>query len=618
MLSASPVDRLQSARELLIAVRACREALEESPRRRRLLQFAAIGLVLLLICAAGLTINLLRPRGPGLPAPAAPEKSIAVLPFENLSDDKQSAYFAVGIQDEILTDLAKIADLKVIGRESVRHYQSGSPRNLREIGQELGVSHVLEGSVQRVSNRVRVNARLIDARTEARLWAETYDRNLADVFSIESEIAQTIADRLRSKLSPAAVAAITEHPTADLRAYQLYVEANAIRDWNSDTKETANRQIELLEEATRRDPKFALAYCLLADAHLDLYAVGNHNQLQMMKEAAEAAVRLRPDLPEMHLLRARTCFLTHDFNHARAELVVARRGLPNSPEAFLIAAKIDRRENRWEEALAGAHEGCDLDPHGGGILLWICETLDQMRRYGESEQSLRQILARRPDMANVVQEHLAEVNLHEGDPAAARSILAKLPPSYHLDQDLWDARFTAELYLHDYDGARRAIAATPANWAEAVFVGVPPQSWADGQIARARGDQQQARKAFAAARERFDASWGNDIKDYSYFAQVALLDAGMEQKEQAIDEAKRAVEIMPIAKDSWIGPGLVQKLALVYAWTGERDLAIEQLESVAKIPFGPTYGDLRLNPCWDSLRGDPRFEKMVAALAPKS
>jgi serine/threonine protein kinase len=617
ILATNPADRPQSARELLIALRRCRDTLEAPNPRRRFLQLAGIGL-LILLCAVGLAINLLRWRSPGLSVLTNSEKSIAVLPFENLSDDKQNAYFAAGVQDEILTDLAKIADLKVIGRESVMHYSSGSPRNLSKIGEELGATHLLKGSVQRVASRVRVNAQLIDARTEARLWAETYDRDLADVFSIQSEIAQTIADRLRSKLSPAEVAAIAEHPTSDLRAYELYAEAKAIGDWNSDVKETAIRQIELLEEATRRDPQFALAYCLLADAHFDLYWVGDHSQLQLMKAAAEAAARLRPDLPEMHLLRARTCFLTHDFNHARSELTIARRGLPNSPEAFLIVAKIDRRENRWEKALAGAREACDLDPRNGEILLWICETLDQMRRYGESEQWLRQSLSRRPDMANVIQEHLAEVKLHDGDAVAARSILAKLPPTYHLDQDLWDARFTAELYLHDYDGASRAIAATPANWAEGVFVGLPPQSWADGQIARARGDQPRARTAFAAARERFDASWASEAKDYSYFAQVAALDAGLERKKQAIDEARRAVELMPIGKDAWIGPGLVRNLALVYAWTGERDLAIEQLESVAKIPFGPSFGDLRLNPCWDSLRGNPRFEKMLASLVPGS
>ena len=618
MLATNPADRPQSARELLTALRRCREALEETPRRRRFLQFAAIGCVLILICLASLTSYLSRQRRAGVPALIAPEKSVAVLPFENRSDDKHNAYFAAGVQDEVLTNLAKIADLKVIGRTSVMHYESGSPRDLREIGQALGVTHILEGSVQRVANRVRVNAQLIDARSNAHLWAETYDRDLADVFSIQSEIAQKIADRLRSKLSPAEKASIAERPTSDLRAYQLYTEAKAIWDWDSNIKQTATRQIELLEEAIRRDPKFALAYCDLARAHGAMYFAGERKHLQMMKEAADAAVRLRPDLPEAHFALARSCFLIRDFNQARAELTVARRGLPNNAEALLLTARIDRRENRWEEALAGARKASDLDPRDGQISLWVCETLDQMRRYGECNQALHQALTRMPEMANFLQAHLADLKLDEGDPAAAWSILTQIPQDFRFSEEPWIARFTAALYLHDYDEASRAIAVTPANFNPAAFIGQPPQSWADGQIARARGDKQKAHEAFAAARQSFDTTWGSDRKDESYFAQVALFDAGLGRKEEAIREAKHAVELMPIAKDSWIGPGLVGNLALVYAWTGEQDLAIEQLESVAKIPFGPSYGDLRFNPCWDSLRGNLRFEKMVASLTPKA
>jgi TolB-like protein/Tfp pilus assembly protein PilF len=547
--------------------------------------------------------------------PAAPEKSIAVLPFENLSDDKQNGYLAAGVQDEILTHLAKIADLKVISRKSVIQYKSSDARNLREIGQELGVAHVVEGSVQRVADRVRVNAQLIDTRTEAHLWAETYDRDLADVFSIQSEIAQKIADQLSAKLSPNEKSAIEERPTKDLKAYQLYIEANAIWDWNSDLKETATRQIELLEGATRRDPGFALAYCSLANAHRALFILGDHKQLDLMKQAADTAVRLRPDLGEAHLVRASYCFLSRDFNRAHAELSLARHTLPNSPEALLTTARIDRRQNRWDDALAAGRQASDLDPRNGEIFLWVCETLDQMRRYGEEEQWLQQGLSRLPELTNVARAHLANLKLDEGDPVAAREVLAQIPQDFSYNEDPWVARFMTALYLRDYDEASRVIATTPANFRDA-FVGQSPQSWADGQIARARSDKLKAQGAFAAARQSYDATWSNVTKDESYFAQIAALDAGLGRKEKAIREAKHAVELMPISRDSFIGPGLVGNLALVYAWTGERDLALEQLETVAKIPFGPSYGDLRFNPCWDSLRGDQRFEKIVADLKP--
>ncbi|MFZ3377037.1 MAG: protein kinase, partial [Chthoniobacterales bacterium] len=516
-------------------------------------------------------------------ASATPEKSIAVLPFENLSDDKQNAYFAGGVQDEILSDLARIADLKVISRTSVMQYKTGSARNLREIGRTLGVAHVVEGSVQRVAKHVRVNAQLVDARTDAHLWAETYDRDLADVFGIQSEIAQKIADQLRAKLSPTEKSAIAERPTADLKAYQLYTEARALGDWDSDLKETAIRQIELLEEATRRDPRFALAYCFLSCVRTDLYALGDHKQIERMKQAADTAVRLRPDLPETHLTRARACFLVRDYDQARAELTIARRGLPNSAEALLITAKIDRRENRWEDALAAARQAGDLDPRNEEIFLWTCETLDQMRRYGEGEQLLLEGLARLPKLTNVTRVHLAQLKLDEGDPVAARAVLAQVPQDFSFDKEPWVARFTAALYLRDYSEASRAVAATPANFNPDTFVGQPPQSRADGQIARARGDKQRAQAAFAAARRSFDTTSSQAPKDESYFTQVATLDAGLGRKEEAIREAKHAVELMPIAKDSWIGPGLVGNLALVYAWTGGRDLAIKQLEIVSKI-----------------------------------
>src|SRR5213078_874915 len=282
-----------------------------------------------------------------------PEKSIAVLPFENLNKNEENAFFAEGVQDEILTELAKIADLKVISRTSVMKYKSGPERNLREIAKTLGVSHVVEGSVQRAGGRVRVSAQLIDARNDAHLWTEHYDRDVADVFAIQTEIAQQIADQLQARLSSAEKAAIAERPTADPVAYALYTQAKTIGDvddWEGWEK-SLNRKVELLEKATQRDPSFALAYCALAKTQCDLYSVTGPEwsslHLELAKKAAQAALRFRPDLGEAHLELARYYFYTGiqtdsgDFDRARDELAIARRTLPNDSEAIFIAARID-------------------------------------------------------------------------------------------------------------------------------------------------------------------------------------------------------------------------------------------------------------------------------------
>ena len=326
------------------------------------------------------------------------DKSIAVLPFENLSKDKENAFFAGGVQDEILADLAKIADLKVISRTSVMKYKTGPERNLREIAKNLGVSHVVEGSVQRAGGRIRVSAQLIDARTDAHLWAEHYDRDLTDVFGIQSEVAQQIADQLRSKLSPVERAAIAERPTADLEAYVLYTKANELESEPSEDVETfLNRQVELLEKATQRDPNFALAYCALAKTHVDLFSatadpVLSRTHLDLAKKAADAALRARPDLGEAHRELARYYYYvginTGDLDRVRDELAIARRTLPNDAEAIVIAARIDKRQNRWDESLANMEKACELDPRNGEVAYYRRRTLLEMRRYKELEQVL--------------------------------------------------------------------------------------------------------------------------------------------------------------------------------------------------------------------------------------
>ncbi len=552
---------------------------------------------------------------------ALPEKSIAVLPFENLSKDEENAFFAGGVQDEILTDLAKVADLKVISRTSVMKYKSDSERNLREIAKALGVSYVVEGSVQRAGERVRLSAQLIDARNDTHLWAEHYDRDFADIFTLQNEIAQQIAEQLKANLSPAEKAAIAERPTADPVAYAYYTKAKEIdiySNWeDAENEKAAKQKVELLEKATQRDPNFALAYCALAKAQMD---VGN---FELAKKAAETALLLRPDLAESHLALARYYWLAADSiigvdeeasrDRAREELAIVRRTSPNNAEALLIDATVGRHQNRWDASLANLQKASELDPRNGEVAFRLEQIYFEMHRYSELEQ----FITKRAPPSGAVEDPfdwLPQMKLAQGDPVAAQSLLEQVPVEYRPGSWIWEVRFKAALYLRDYDAVNRVIAATPAGEADETFGG--PSGWAEGLVARARGDKQKAIAAFTAAREKMQATRA-DKQDVVYFASVAKLDAGLGRKEEAIREARRAVELQPITKDSLNGPAWIANLALVYAWSGERDRALEQLEKVATLPGeehdAATYGDLVLNPCWDDLRGDPRFDKIVAA-----
>jgi TolB-like protein/Tfp pilus assembly protein PilF len=627
-LAIDPSKRPASARELMEALESCRRKLAH--RIGTFYKLAALIAVVAIVATTFFTLRVNRQKvtsaSVGNTAPSAagvaqlPEKSIAVLPFENLSADPENAFFAGGVQDEILTDLAKVAELKVISRTSVMQYKSGIARNLKEIAQQLGVNNVVEGSVSRASNKVRVSVQLIDAHTDTHLWAEHYDRDVSDVFAIQTEIAQQIAEQLQAKLSTAEKAAIAERPTADPVAYAYYTKAKEIdiySNWEgAENEKAAKQKVELLEKATQRDPNFTLAYCALAKAQLDL------ENFELAKKAAETALRLRPDLAEGHLALARYYWLAPDsilgvdreaaYDRARDELAIVRRMLPNNAEALLIDATIGRRQNRWDASLANLQRASELDPSNGEVAYRLEQIYFEMRRYSELEQFIKKQAASGGPRTGPLEDPfnwLPMMKLAQGDPVAAQSLLDQVPPEYDPAGLIWDIRFKTALYLRDYDAANRLIAATPAEFAD--------RNWAYGQIARALGDKQKAMAAFAAAREKMEAQRSDKPKDADYFAGVAKLDAGLGRKEEAIREARQAVELLPIAKDSLNGPAMVANLALVYAWTGEHDRALEQLEKVATLPGvwhdAVTYGDLLLNPCWDELRGDKRFDKIVAA-----
>ena len=373
-------------------------------KRRAHVRWAEVGAALLVLGAIIAAFVFLLHRSTRAPL-AVLDKSIAVLPFENLSSDKENAYFTDGVQDEILTYLAKIADLKVISRTSVLQYKSGVARNLREIAQQLGVANVVEGSVQRSGNRVRVNAQLIDARNDAHLWAQTYDRDLADVFAIQSEIAKAIADQLQAKLSPNEKKAIEQPPTTDLAAFDLYSRAKSLlltAGFSATGEPDLRKAIELLDEAVKRDPSFFDAYCQLAWAHESLYALtgSDHTpaRLALAETAVQAATRLRPDAAETHLARAQYLYYgLRDYAGALAELEIARRGLPNDPRLFELTGYILRRRGQQEEGLRNLERAVELDPRNFFTLQQIALSYQSLRRYAEAIAALDRALAIVPD-----------------------------------------------------------------------------------------------------------------------------------------------------------------------------------------------------------------------------
>jgi serine/threonine protein kinase/Tfp pilus assembly protein PilF len=599
-------------------------------QKKKALAVIAIA-TLFVIGLIGLYFGVLKRHGKPLIPPAAqtaaiPEKSIAVLPFENLSEQKENAYFADGVQNEILTDLAKIADLKVISRTSVMQYKSGITRNLKEIAQQLGVANVLEGSVQRAAGKVRVNAQLIDARADKHLWAKTYDRDLADVFAIETEVAQSIANELQAKLSASEKVSLEEKPTQDLAAYDFYVRAIPLIDGvpDSSTKEKdLSEAVDLLNQAIARDPAFVLAYCRLALAHDTLYFQGvdrTPERLALAKSAIDSAFRLKPDSGEAHLALAWHLYYGYfDYDRARTELAIAQRTLPNNPRVFEFAGIIDRRQGRWANVIRDWERASELDPRSVSALRGLAVTYYLLREYDQVNNVLTRILVVNPkDLGARLDRTFIEVDWR-ADTRPLRGeiekILAEDPAQAENDQ-LKLPRYFLALFERDAVAADRAALALPQK-IELDEIELSRDFWV-GVVARMKGDAAAARTAFTTARAQQEETVrarpaGADSGPL--LSGLGMIDAGLGRKEEALREGRRAIELAPVAKNSLDGAAVLSGFALICAWTGERDLAIEQLEAFEKIPGGPSYGDLRLSPVWDSLRGDPRFEKVMAEAA---
>jgi len=553
----------------------------------------------------------------------APQKSVAVLPFENLTENDQNAFLADGVQDDILSALSKIADLKVISGTSVSSYAPGSARDLPKIGEALGVGHIVQGTVSQSGTQVRITAQLSDARTNTRVWSETYERDLGEVFAIQTDIVKRIASKLGATVTPSEEAAIGERPTRDLTAYGLYVRAKSriVRiALNGQIEERLREAIKFLEQAIARDPDFYLAYCELSAAHDYLYFFGmDHTpaRLASADAALKTVVRLRPDAAETHLARANffyRCYL--DYDHARTELALVQRALPNNPEIFELIGYMDRRQGLWTESARSLQRALGLDPRNFLILQQIALSYQEFRKFGAMAAALDRALVLAPhDLDTRVNRALVDLEW-KGDPRplheTVRKILAEDPATAANVADQW---FYVALCERDRAAAAQALAAMPAS-GTSVDLNFP-RSWCEGLAARVRGDDAAAQTAFLAARAEVERTVSEQPNYGPGFTVLGLIDAALGRKDEALREGRRAVELLPITKDSIDGAELVKYLGVIYAWCDEKDLAIQQIAATLRIPSTLSYGNLKLHPYWDPLRGEPRFEKIVADLAPK-
>lgn len=592
-------------------------------RQRAVRRGVSVGMLALVVGALVIGFVVFRNKGTSLTDSAASAgKSIAVLPFTNMSPDPANAFFADGVQDEILTHLAKIADLKVISRTSVLPYRDSATRNIREIGKQLGVAHLLEGSVQRAGNHVRVEAQLINALTDTHQWAEHYDRDLADVFAVQSEIAKTIADQLKVKLSAAEKLEIEKTPTKDLGANDLYVRAKVLLDSASlgtGRGDDVVKAVDLLDQAVAQDPSFVRAFCALAEAHGRIYQNIDHTpaRLALVDAAIRNALRLAPDSGDAHFAQADNFYLHREYDRARAELALAQRVLPNDSRIPAVAGYIDRRQGRHEEGVRNLQRALELDPRNYFTIEQLAFSYRLLHQYSEQAAAFDRALAIRPnDLATRANRAVVDLEwradtrpLH----AVMESIPAENPEAAAKVAGTW---FDLAMCERDASAARQAL----ANLGNSTFGDNAVRfsaAFGEGLLARMIHDEAKAHAAFAIAREQQEKVVAEQPSYGPALSVLGVIDAGLGRKEEALSEGRRAVELMPSSKDAINGPLLLESLAVIAAWTGEKELAIWQLTLAARVPTAVSYGYLKLHPFWDPLRGDPQFEKIVTSLAPK-
>jgi serine/threonine protein kinase/tetratricopeptide (TPR) repeat protein len=554
------------------------------------------------------------------------QKSVAVLPFENLSANPEDAYFADGVHDEILNSLAKIAQLKVISRTSVMQYRGNSRRDLRQIANALGVANVLEGTVRRAGNRVRVSTELVDAHTDNTIWADSYERELTDVFAIQSDIAQTVASKLSARLSPSERKDITAAPTSDAEAYDLYLwakglVANAELFSIGDERENLLNAVTFLQEAARKDPRFVLAYCLAARAHDDLYLSFDRtaNRRALGDAAIDAATRLQPDLPDVHLATARHLYNGYrDYEKARVQIGLVERALPNSSDALMLAAMIDRRQGQWAESTKRLEKALTLDPRNLEIITRLFENDLCLRRFREAEEASRRLVELGTDKPGLSLKRALCRFAEHADVTNYRAALEALPSAAKLDMGNTTDRIYFAALDHDWETAKKTLNDSQHQSLLFFFGTAVPRECVEIWLAMAQGEHPKLEGRFAVAVAELKQKLDADPTDAKLASALGIIDAALGRKDEAIQEAKRALELEPVTKDAMEGPTHLYSLAVVYAQTGEPDLAFQQLAILAKTPsFWTNYGYFKCECGFDPLRKDPRFDQLLVQLAPR-
>ncbi|PYK79708.1 MAG: hypothetical protein DME37_08185 [Verrucomicrobia bacterium] len=585
---------------------------------------AAIGLLVLAAIVAAFIFLL---RKPTRAVVNIAEKSIAVLPFENLSEDKANAYFAEGIQDEILTRLSKIADLKVISRTSTQHYKS-APENLPEIARQLGVAHILEGSVQKSGDAVRVNVQLIKAANDSHLWADTFDRKLTDIFSVESEVAKAIADQLRAHITGQEEQILAAKPTDNPEAYDAYLRGLAYTLKTTTSPTNALAAQKYLREAVRLDPKFALSWALLSYVDASGYIIQSLEPTVALREetrqAAETALTLQPNLGEAVLAEGYYHYAClKDYDTAVRYFEQARPLLPNSSRIPESLAYLTRRRGQWDQSESYFNEAERLDPRNVNLLNEHAGSYILLRRFPEALRKVDQVLDITPDDLDTLTVKAA-IAQAEGDLPRAAALLAPLHPnaddSYALETQVYQeilerrpAQITPRLkeILAKPDPALGPINSELRFWL----------GWAQ-EVA---DDHAAAQASWSQARSELESFLKEQRDNYFLIGYLALTNMGSGDKAAALALSERAMAALPIEKDAVTGPIPVEILARVAAQMGEPDRAIAALQKLLSIPYagafpaGPlTPALLRLDPMFDPLRNDPRFQKLAESAAPKA
>jgi TolB-like protein/cytochrome c-type biogenesis protein CcmH/NrfG len=548
---------------------------------------------------------------------AATSKSIAVLPLENLSEEKENAYFADGIQDELLSNLAKIKDLKVISRTSVMQYKSGITRNLKEIAQQLGVSNVVEGSVRRSGNHIRVSVQLIDALTDRHLWVQNYDRTLADSIALQGELATEIAAGVGATLSPQEKARVEAKPTNNPAAYDAYLRGRAF-EGGSDDKSTVEDAIRSYQEAVKLDPAFALAWAGLTYTQSKRYWLGHDPspaQLAAAKDALDHALALDPNLPETHLaLGYYRYYGQQDFTGALEEFQQAEKGLPNNVDITNAIALIQRRIGHWEEAIAGLRRTIELDPRNTNAYNTLAQTYSGLRRFPEALATVDRVLAWEPTNKEALGWKVQAL-WATGDLEAVEPLLANpgIDPYLRAVQAWLQRRYAAAIEILSSEVAAATKRGEPTGGLK-ISLAVTQQR--AGDVAAARATYQSAvqdlqRDLEKAAPDSNAAAGTHGALGVAY--------AGLGEAASAIAEGQKAIAMYPASKDPWAGPRGEETMAAIYALLGDADHAIPILKRLLHTPYGVipiTQALLRLDPTWDQIRNDPRFQELAAEKKP--